>query len=188
MGSAAPGPAFPGVLMLLLLGLLVCVSPTGAPPAPPDEGAAAALTPMNLEARMRASLRAQEEELAAPPILGAVGPRAGCGVATALRAPGQRLGLVVLCGGEVYRAGPLKPWMVEEVVETFLMDVSGDGGAEIVVVATYVSGVGPDGLEPFTSTAVLAFDGASFTHLEDAEARAGALAEPEAVRAALTRR
>ncbi len=68
------------------------------------------------------------------------------------------------------------------------MYVDGDGRTELVVVVSYVSGMGPDGLEPFQANPVLAFDGKSFKHLERVKARVRALATPEEVRAALSKR
>jgi hypothetical protein len=182
--------------MLLLLSFLACASPQEPKSMPTTQNAApvaaksfVALAPAELEAAMKALLRAQdEEELVSPPIAGAVGPLADCGVGTIFRAPGQRLGLLLACGGETFRSEPVESWMPEEVIETFLMDVDGDGRAELVVVASYVSGMGPDGLEPFQANSVLAFDGKSFKHLEGVEGRVRALVKPEEVRAALSKR
>lgn len=132
---------------------------------------------------MRALLKAtDEEELALPPIAGAVGPRPDCGVATISRAPGGRLGLLLACGGETFRSEPVETWTPDEVTETLLMDVNGDGQAELVVIASYVSGMGPDGLEPFQANSVLAWDGERFRHLEAVEASIRTLTKAAEVR------
>jgi hypothetical protein len=172
--------------MNLLLLLLACDRPT--PPTPPPTSYAT-LTPAALEVAMQALLRASgEEELVSSPIAGAVGPRGDCGVATISSAPGGRLGLLLSCDGVASRSGPIELWLPEEGSETLIADVNGDGQAEVIVVARYTSGMGPDGMIPFQANSVMRWDGARWEHLLAVEEQVRGLESAAEVRAALAKR
>lgn len=177
--------------MNLLLTSLACVTsqdPQAVPdvpaPAAPAVEAFTSLDEAALQARMKALLT-PEEELAHAPVAGAVGSSPDCGVATVYRGPRREVGLVLACGDQVVRSDALQMWAGDEASATLLADANGDGKPEIVVLASWMSGMGPEGAVPFQANSVMTWDGQRLTHLEAAEKRVGELTRPEEVREVL---
>lgn len=169
--------------LLLLLACHFSGDPQQVPPSPPpltfsamDAGALSVAIQSVLEA---------DETLAASPAAGPVGPSADCAVAAVFRGPRREIGLVLVCGDQLARAGALHPWAGDEVGSVFLADADADGHNEVIVLASWMSGVGPEGAIPFQANAVMRWDGHALTHLTEAEARVGALTNEGAVREAL---
>ena len=46
-------------------------------------------------------------------------------------------------------------WSYQDIMEVLFEDVDGDGAPELLVIATYISGVGPNAAVPFPSVSVL---------------------------------
>ncbi len=99
--------------------------------------------------------------------------------------PRRAIGAELVCGEERWRIDALKSWAGEAVPAVMFEDVDGDGYQEAIVLAVWVSGMGPDGMEPFQSNAVLDWNGTELVQLPEVEARIEALATAAEIRAAL---
>ncbi|MEL6343383.1 MAG: hypothetical protein AAFV53_09625 [Myxococcota bacterium] len=73
------------------------------------------------------------------------------------------------CGDAEWRSGPLAEWSSFELEELLMKDVNGDGYAEAVVMASWMTGIGPDGSIPFLYTSVLTWTGEEMQRLEALE-------------------
>lgn len=173
--------------MILLASLLAC---TGAAPSP----ATPAATPAPAEAptaspddQIRALL-GPEEQLNRPAIVGAVGDQPSC--VSAVIASGARpdLELIVRCGDAVVRSGQLQSWASYEEGPVWLQDADGDGKSEVIVMSSWMTGMGPTGAEPFQANSVMRLSGGALSHLEAVEVKVGPLETEQAVRAALSAR
>lgn len=169
----------------LLLTLACATSPEPKAMVPASTPTSfASLDPAALEARMKSLLRA-DEQLAVAPVAGAVGSSPDCGVAAVYQGPRREIGLVLACEDRVVRSGSLQTWAGDEVSATLLADADQDGHAEVVVIASWMSGMGPEGAEPFQANSILRWNGNTLEHVPDAEARIHDLVDLEQVRAAL---
>jgi hypothetical protein len=66
-----------------------------------------------------------------------------------------------------------------------LDDIDADGTREVIVIATYMTGIGPTGAEPFHSNAVVAWNGSVFVRLRSVEAKVSQLATAAKIRRTL---
>jgi hypothetical protein len=74
-------------------------------------------------------------------------------------------------GGAPVESPPLHAGRLMAVVTVLFLDVDKVPGVELVVVATCVSGVGPEGAIPQPCNAVVRWDGKGLTRVGEVEAR-----------------
>jgi hypothetical protein len=72
-----------------------------------------------------------------------------------------------------------------EFVDVLFVDVNGDERPEVIVLATYITGIGPTGAVPFQSNSVLAWTGQDIVRLPEVEDTINGLESTDAVRDAL---
>ena len=72
-----------------------------------------------------------------------------------------------------------------EFVDVLFVDVNGDERPEVIVLATYITGIGPTGAVPFQSNSVLAWTGQDIVRLPEIEDTINGLESADAVRDAL---
>lgn len=171
--------------MILLASLLAC---TGASPPPADVPAPApAPAPAVPDDQIRALL-APDETLNRPSIVGDVGAKRGCISAVVAKGPRTEFELIVRCGENVTRSGPLQEWAGFEEGPIWLQDTDGDGASEVVVMASWMTGIGPTGAEPFQVNSVMRLVDGTLQHDAAAEAKVGRLESEAEVLAALKAR
>lgn len=74
-----------------------------------------------------------------------------------------------------------------EIAAVLFEDVDGDGYKEAIVMATWMTGIGPTGAQPFPGNVVFGWDGSSFQRISEVEAKIAQLPDARAVRSALSR-
>ena len=74
------------------------------------------------------------------------------------------------------------PW---EIPAVLFDDTNGDGERDIVIMATYITGAGPQGSVPFNENAVFTWTGQGFGHDRVAESKVASLTTAKAIRKAL---
>jgi hypothetical protein len=175
--SAAPAPASPPT---------TAPAPSAAPP-PPSTGTFAQLGPADEQRLVTPHL--DGKKLAHPAFRGPFGP-AGDNVvaltATADAPPADLAGFVVLADGRVLPLPRLHDhWSLWEVNAILFEDVDGDGARDLVVLAEFITGAGPQGAAPFHASAVVRWDGRAFVRVPDVEKRLERLGDAAAVKKAL---
>ena len=83
------------------------------------------------------------------------------------------------------RLSPIESFAFFEFVDVLFIDVDGDTDAEVIVLATYITSIGPTGAVPFQSNSVLDWDGFEIIHLPAVEDVVRDLESADAVRDAL---
>jgi hypothetical protein len=115
---------------------------------------------------------------------GGFGPDPDCYVGVVY---GSGWDALLVCGERHWRL-PLRERLTSaDLTEAFFRDVDRDGDDELVVIAGWITGHGPEGTVEFLSNAVVAWDGQALVRLEDVEAQIETLPDLAAVDAALRR-
>ena len=184
---------------------VVAPAVTGAPAASTSAAPLPASPPASSAAAPGAFQQLTEEEsrrlvtphlagakLAHPAFRGPFGPSPQAIVAittTADAPPADFGGLVVLPDGKVIKLPALHDhWSGWEVHAVLFEDVDGDGARELVVLADYVTMIGPEGAVPFSFNSVVRWDGSAFARMPAVEKRLERAPDAAAVRKVLRAR
>ena len=62
-----------------------------------------------------------------------------------------------------------KRWAGGETDEFTPADIDGAGKQGVIVLAEFMTGIGPEGAKPFLETLVYAWNGSKFAHVKDVE-------------------
>lgn len=139
------------------------------------------------------------ERLEPPVFVGPFGPAARtvlaitcerCNTPPILGRPPDFQGLALVDSAGAWRTIRLPPLqngahLPDELLAVLFENVDADPALEIVVIASYITGVGPNGAAPIADNSVLDWDGRAFVHLPDLERRIATLETAAAVRRAL---
>ncbi|APR81396.1 Hypothetical protein A7982_06743 [Minicystis rosea] len=129
------------------------------------------------------------KKLAHPAFRGPFGPPGDNIVAltsTGEALPAELAGFVVLADGRVLPLPKLHDqWTLWELHAILFEDADGDGAKDLIVIAEYVTGIGPTGAVPFFANAVVRWDGKAFVRVPSVEKRIESLEDAAAIRKAL---
>ena len=143
-----------------------------------------ALSDGEIDERIQPLLRSSDE-IAHAVFEGPFGPAPDVVVAVVDRGT-EGYGAVVISEGGAVWLNRLRPnWMAWEIPAILFEDVDGDGNLEAIVLAQYITGIGPTGAVPFHSNSVLDWTGDALVTLPAVEARIEDAASAAAVRALL---
>lgn len=102
-------------------------------------------------------------------VRGPFGPKDDCLLAIYNDSAKNDFYAALQCGDAEWRSGPLAEWSSFELEELLMKDVDGDGYAEAVVMASWMTGIGPEGSIPFLYTSVLTWTGETLQRLKALE-------------------
>jgi hypothetical protein len=194
--TAAPAPEVPvPVATVVASAAPSAPAPSASAAPPPSSPPASAGSFQQLtedESRRLVTPHLAGAKLAHPAFRGPFGPSSASIVAvtaTADAPPADFAGLVVLPDGKVLKLPALHDhWSGWEVHAVLFEDVDGDGAKELIVIAEYVTGIGPEGAIPFFYNSVVRWDGSAFVRVPAVEKRLERATDAAGVRKVLRAR
>lgn len=168
-------------------------APAATPMAAPSASSiATAGSPSEADEQRLVAPHLGGKKLAHPALRGAFGPWRDAIVALTATADGPPAaldGFVIVDGGRVLPLPSLHDqWSLWEVDAVMFEDVDGDGAKELIVIAEYLTGVGPTGAQPFNANAVVRWNGSAFVRMPEVEQRIERLPDAASIRKALRAR
>lgn len=193
--AAPPAPAPPAAVVSTAPPppAIAIVPPTSAAPAPSAaptaKAAPGSFQQISLaDERRLVTPHLAGKKLAHPAFRGPFGPPGDSIVALTATAdgPAELTGFVVLADGRVLPLPKLHDhWTLWETHAVMFEDFDSDGAKDLIVIAEYTTGAGPQAAVPFFASAAVRWDGQAFVRVPAVEKKIELLGDAAAIRKAL---